>query len=70
MALQILDWSWEWGWDEEHGGIINFRDCRNFPAQDYSQDMKFGGRRPRLLSPLFMLIRQLTMKNTLPCINR
>ena len=41
MALQILDWSWEWGWDEEHGGIINFRDCRNFPAQDYSQDMKF-----------------------------
>ena len=41
MALQILDWSWEWGWDKEYGGIINFRDCRNFPAQDYSQDMKF-----------------------------
>ena len=40
-ALQILDWSWEWGWDKEYGGIINFRDCRNFPAQDYSQDMKF-----------------------------
>lgn len=41
MALQILDWSWEWGWDKEYGGIINFRDCRNFPVQDYSQDMKF-----------------------------
>lgn len=41
MATQILDWSWEWGWDEEFGGIINFRDCRNFPPQDYSQDMKF-----------------------------
>lgn len=41
MALQILDWSWEWGWDKEFGGIINFRDCRDFPAQDYSQDMKF-----------------------------
>jgi len=40
-ALTILDWSWEWGWDTEFGGIINFRDCRNFPAQDYSQDMKF-----------------------------
>lgn len=40
-ALQILDWSWEWGWDKEYGGIINFRDCRNFPVQDYSQDMKF-----------------------------
>lgn len=41
MALQILNWSWEWGWDEEFGGIINFKDCKGFPAQDYSQDMKF-----------------------------
>lgn len=41
MALQILDWSWDWGWDNEFGGIINFRDCKGFPAQDYSQDMKF-----------------------------
>lgn len=41
LALTILDWSWEWGWDKEYGGIINFRDCRNFPPQDYSQDMKF-----------------------------
>lgn len=41
LALQILNWSWKWGWDEEFGGIINFRDCRNFPPQDYSQDMKF-----------------------------
>lgn len=41
MALQILDWSWKWGWDEQYGGIINFRDCHNLPPQDYSQDMKF-----------------------------
>ena len=41
MALTILDWSWEWGWDLEYGGIINFRDCKGFPPQDYSQDMKF-----------------------------
>lgn len=41
FALQILDWSWEWGWDKEFGGIINFKDCRNLPPQDYSQDMKF-----------------------------
>ena len=40
-ALTILDWSWRWGWDELYGGIINFRDCRNLPPQDYSQDMKF-----------------------------
>lgn len=41
MATTIIDWAWEWGWDEQYGGIINFRDCRNFPPQDYSQDMKF-----------------------------
>ena len=40
-ALQILDWSWTWGWDKKYGGIISFRDCRNFPAQCYEQDMKF-----------------------------
>lgn len=33
LALQILDWSWEWGWDKEFGGIINFRDCCNFPPR-------------------------------------
>ena len=41
LALQVFDWSWDWGWDKEYGGIINFRDCKNLPSQDYSQDMKF-----------------------------
>ena len=41
MALEIFDWSWQWGWDEQYGGIINFRDALNRPCQDYSQDMKF-----------------------------
>ena len=41
LGCKILDWSWDWGWDEQYGGIINFRDCRNLPVQDYSQDMKF-----------------------------
>lgn len=41
LGLKILDWSWEWGWDEQFGGIINFRDCRNLPCQDYAHDMKF-----------------------------
>lgn len=41
MALQVFDWSWDWGWDKEFGGIINFRDCKGYPQQDYSQDMKF-----------------------------
>ena len=41
LGKKILDWSWAWGWDEEYGGIINFRDCKGFPCQDYAQDMKF-----------------------------
>lgn len=41
IALQVFDWSWNWGWDKQYGGIINFRDCKNLPPQDYSQDMKF-----------------------------
>ena len=41
IGTQIIDWAWEWGWDEEFGGLINFKDCKGFPAQDYSQDMKF-----------------------------
>ncbi len=41
MGLTIFDWQYAWGWDEEYGGIINFRDCKGLPCQDYSQDMKF-----------------------------
>ncbi len=41
ISLQIFDWSWDWGYDKQYGGIINFKDCKNFPHQDYSQDMKF-----------------------------
>lgn len=41
IGTTILDWSWEWGWDKEYGGISNFKDCKNYPPQDYSHDMKF-----------------------------
>lgn len=41
MASIIALWAWEWGWDKTYGGILNFKDCKNFPPQDYSQDMKF-----------------------------
>ena len=40
-ALTIFDWSFKWGWDEQYGGLINVRDCKGFPNQDDSQDMKF-----------------------------
>ena len=41
MGTTIIDWAWDWGWDPEYEGMINFRDCKGFPPQDYSQDMKF-----------------------------
>ncbi len=41
MGTTIIDWAWDWGWDDTYGGMINFRDCKHFPPQDYSQDMKF-----------------------------
>ncbi|MDD7559140.1 MAG: AGE family epimerase/isomerase [Porphyromonas sp.] len=41
FGFTVLDDAWMWGWDEEFGGIINFKDAGGFPNQDYSQDMKF-----------------------------
>lgn len=41
MATTIIDWSWKWGWDQLYGGIINYRDCKNWPSQEYNHDMKF-----------------------------
>lgn len=41
MGLQVIDWSWEWGWDKEYGGITYFRDCMGFDPQEYWHDMKF-----------------------------
>ncbi|MEG2728360.1 MAG: AGE family epimerase/isomerase [Mucinivorans sp.] len=41
QGLTVIDWSWEWGWDKEYGGITYFRDCKNRPPQEYWHDMKF-----------------------------
>ncbi len=41
IGLQILDWSWEWGWDETYGGIIYYRDACDLPSTEYWHDMKF-----------------------------
>lgn len=37
----MLDYSWHQGWDDEHGGIIYFRDPTGKPVMEYWQDMKF-----------------------------
>ena len=41
LGTQMLDWMWARGWDEEHGGILYFRDLHGKPVQEYWQDMKF-----------------------------
>jgi len=41
LGLRMLDYMWERGWDQEHGGILYFRDVYNKPVQEYWQDMKF-----------------------------
>jgi len=42
LGLTILDWMFEWGWDQEYGGILYYRDVKWLPVQEYCQDMKFG----------------------------
>ncbi|WP_182867271.1 AGE family epimerase/isomerase [Rhodopirellula sp. JC639] len=41
LGCQMLDWSWQRGWDNEHGGILYFVDLRGLPVQEYWHDMKF-----------------------------
>jgi N-acylglucosamine 2-epimerase len=39
-ACCILDWSLEFGWDDEYGGILYFKDCKGYPSPRYEHDMK------------------------------
>jgi N-acylglucosamine 2-epimerase len=39
-ALDILDWSLEWGWDREYGGILYFVDVEDRPPEQLEWDMK------------------------------
>lgn len=41
LGCTILDWMWDWGWDDEYGGIIYYRDVLHKPASEYWHDMKF-----------------------------
>lgn len=41
LGCRMLDYMWERGWDQEHGGIFYFRDVYHKPVQEYWQDMKF-----------------------------
>ena len=39
-GLTILDWSLNWGWDKEYGGILYFVDVEGKPCDQYEHDMK------------------------------
>jgi N-acylglucosamine 2-epimerase len=41
LGTTVLDWSWERGWDTEHGGLLYFVDLHGGPVQEYWHDMKF-----------------------------
>ncbi|BCX46172.1 N-acylglucosamine 2-epimerase [Haloferula helveola] len=41
LGCDMLDWMWERGWDQEHGGIYYFRDVHHHPVQEYWHHMKF-----------------------------
>lgn len=40
-GCDMLDWMWERGWDQQHGGILYFTDLKGIPVQEYWHDMKF-----------------------------
>ena len=40
-GIDMLEWSWKRGWDQVHGGILNFVDLHGGPTAAYEHDMKF-----------------------------
>ncbi|MEZ6119918.1 MAG: AGE family epimerase/isomerase [Pirellulaceae bacterium] len=41
LGLQMLDWMWKKGWDQEHGGLLYFVSVDGRPVQEYWHEMKF-----------------------------
>ncbi len=41
LGTTIFDWSFELGWDRQHGGILYYADAKGRPATEYWHDMKF-----------------------------
>jgi len=40
-GCQMLDWMWQRGWDQQHGGMLYFVDVHGLPPHEYWHDMKF-----------------------------
>ena len=41
LGVAMLRWTWRLGWDDQHGGILYFRDVCGKPVTEYWHDMKF-----------------------------
>ena len=41
LGCNMLDWMWQRGWDETHGGLLYFTSVDGKPIQEYWQEMKF-----------------------------
>jgi N-acylglucosamine 2-epimerase len=41
LGIQMLDWMWKRGWDEEYGGLYSFRGLHDRPVQEPGHDMKY-----------------------------
>jgi len=41
LGCDMLDWTWNRGWDKKCGGILYYVDLYNKPIQEYWHDMKF-----------------------------
>lgn len=41
LGRTIVDWSLKIGWDQQLGGILYYRDCKQLPCAEYWHDMKF-----------------------------
>lgn len=41
LGCRMLDWMWQRGWDNEHGGMLYFTGVDAKPVQEYWHDMKF-----------------------------
>ncbi len=39
-ALNILEWSLDWGWDKEYGGVVYYTDVSHRPPEQLEHDMK------------------------------
>ena len=40
LGTTILDWTLNAAWDNQYGGLVQLRDCKNLPCSDYSHNMK------------------------------